>query len=260
MNSGSVHSFGSTAKSLSGSPLGILALFIVLLYAFASLVTAFSGSFVPTERAPLIYFIVVFPFVVLGVFAWLVSQHPTKLYAPRDFQNEDNYVRTIALLAAAQAKSATSASTQSSVDVGAIIATVENTSRQFYVRSGESKALLWVDDHPENNVLERRAFESVGYQVILALSTQQAIEQLETKRFNSIISDMGRQEGPQEGYALLHKIRSSGNRTPFFIYAGSNSQEQREEAIRRGAQGSTNDPSDLFQLVTSANSPNNDTR
>ncbi len=254
MDASSVDSFANTAKSLSGSPLGIIALFIVLLYAFASLVTAFSGSFATNERTPLIYFMVVFPFVVLGVFAWLVSQHPTKLYAPRDFQNEDNYVRTIALLAAAQAKSSTSDGLPSPIDVSAIIATVEKTSRRSDVRiSNERKALLWVDDHPENNVLERRAFESAGYSITLALSTQQAIEQLGAKRFTAIISDMGRKEGPQEGYALLEKIRSSGNQTPFFIYAGSNSQEHRNEAIRRGAQGSTNDPNVLFQLVTSAN-------
>jgi cytochrome c oxidase subunit IV len=67
--------FGETAKSLARNPLGIIALFIVLVYGFASLVTAFAGSFTASERLPLIYFLIFFPVLVLGVFAWLVSRH-----------------------------------------------------------------------------------------------------------------------------------------------------------------------------------------
>ncbi len=61
-------SFGETAKSLARNPLGIIALFIVLVYGFASLVTAFAGSFTSAERLPLIYFLIAFPILVLGVF------------------------------------------------------------------------------------------------------------------------------------------------------------------------------------------------
>ena len=85
--------FGETAKSLSRNPLGIIALFIVLVYGFASLVTLFSGSFTPSERQPLIYFLIAFPILVLIVFAWLVSNHSGKLFAPSDFKDEDNYVK-----------------------------------------------------------------------------------------------------------------------------------------------------------------------
>ncbi len=89
----SVKSFGDTAKSLARNPLGIIALFIVLVYGFASLVTAFAGSFSAGERLPLIWFLVLFPVLVLGVFAWLVSRHGGKLYSPSDFRDEGNYVR-----------------------------------------------------------------------------------------------------------------------------------------------------------------------
>lgn len=61
--------FGDTAKSLARNPLGIIALFIVLVYGFASLVTASAGSFTSAERLPLIYFLVGFPVLVLVVFA-----------------------------------------------------------------------------------------------------------------------------------------------------------------------------------------------
>src|ERR1700752_2731909 len=88
-------SFGETAKSLARNPLGIIALFIVLVYGFAALVTAFTGSFSIAERLPLIYFLVIFPIIVLGVFAWLVSRHSASLFSPGDFRDEKNYVDVI---------------------------------------------------------------------------------------------------------------------------------------------------------------------
>ena len=85
-----------------------------MVYGFASLVTAFAGSFTAGERLPLIYFLICFPVLVLGVFAWLVSKHSGKLFAPSDFRNEDNYVKmqmsVVASLTAATAKSDTPAS------------------------------------------------------------------------------------------------------------------------------------------------------
>jgi prokaryotic YEATS domain len=84
--------FGKTASALSKNPLGIIALFIVLVYGLASMVTVFSGTLPPPERLPLIYFLVLFPVLVLGVFGWLVSQHPRVLYGPSDFRNEAHYV------------------------------------------------------------------------------------------------------------------------------------------------------------------------
>src|SRR5262245_39815866 len=84
--------FGKTASALSKNPLGIIALFIVLVYGLASMVTAFSGSLASSERLPLIYFLVLFPGVVLGVFGWFVSRYPRVLYGPSDFRNEAHYV------------------------------------------------------------------------------------------------------------------------------------------------------------------------
>ena len=63
---------------------------------------------------------------------------------------------------------------------------------------------------------------------------------------------MGRREGPKEGYVLLEKIRKSGDKTPYFIYAGSNSPEHKRLAIEKGAQGSTNIAQELFQMVMNA--------
>lgn len=112
--------------------------------------------------------------------------------------------------------------------------------------------ILWVDDRPENNVYERQAMESMGLEFTLALSTAEALHVLSTRRFAAIISDMGRKEGPQEGYKLLEAIRARDKAIPFFIYAGSSAPHHQREAALRGAQGSTNIAEDLVEMVTRA--------
>lgn len=87
-----LRAFSSTAKSLARNPLGIIALFIVLIYGFASLVVIFSEELSPAAQLPLIWFLALFPVAVLGVFARLVSQHHNKLYAPSDFKDESHFV------------------------------------------------------------------------------------------------------------------------------------------------------------------------
>lgn len=132
---------------------------------------------------------------------------------------------------------------------------VEVVSKAVLKKSSDEswrKRILWVDDRPNNNIYERKAFEAIGLTFTLALSTAEALGILKHERFTAIISDMGRKEGPREGYALLDTIRKQGDRTPFFIYAGSNLPEHKREAQDHGAQGSTNNPQELFQLVTSS--------
>ncbi|WP_428737230.1 pYEATS domain-containing protein [Sulfurimonas sp.] len=83
-----LETFGNTAKDLARNPLGIIALFIVLIYGFAALLIGSSEHLVTTERMPIIWFLTIFPVIVLSVFAWLVSSHHKKLYAPSDFKDE----------------------------------------------------------------------------------------------------------------------------------------------------------------------------
>jgi CheY-like chemotaxis protein len=245
-------SFGETAKGLSKNPLGIIALFIVLVYGLACTVTAFSGSLNCNERLPLIWFLVIFPVLVLAVFAWLVSRHAGKLYSPSDYKNEENYVAVVASLAAATVRRPDNDSAPADVDFRRIAEVVRDAIPQRIAAESESwrNHLLWVDDRPENNVYERNAFEAVGLTFTLALSTHEALEILARNKFAAIISDMGRREGPREGYVLLKQLRDQGDQTPFFIYAGSNLPEHKREAVERGGQGTTNHPQELFQMVT----------
>ncbi len=254
MSNNPISPFGDTAKGLAKNPLGIIALFIVLIYGLASLVTAFAGSLTASERLPLIWFLVIFPVIVLIVFAWLVSRHSGKLFAPSDFRDEENYVKmqmtAVASLVAASTKSDTPAS---ETDIEKIVEAVRQALPAERQKSEDwHNHILWVDDRPNNNVYERRAFEAVGLRFTLTLSTNEALDLLKRNKYAAIISDMGRREGPREGYVLLDTLRREGNQTPFFIYAGSNLPEHKLEAFEHGAQGSTNNPEELFQMVMKA--------
>jgi hypothetical protein len=88
--------FGDIAKKLSVNPLGIIALFIVLVYGIAALVLGISASnFEPGERLPLIWFLVCFPPIVLFTFTWLVAKHHAKLYAPKDFPDPSQFLQIL---------------------------------------------------------------------------------------------------------------------------------------------------------------------
>jgi ActR/RegA family two-component response regulator len=117
---------------------------------------------------------------------------------------------------------------------------------------GAPRKILWVDDRPDNNLYERRAMAAYNIQFELALSTGEALSKLRQTRFDAIISDMGRPPDPQAGYTLLDTLRKSGDLTPFFIYAGSGAPEHTRQALSRGAQGSTNEPSELISSVINA--------
>ena len=88
----SLSTYTDLAKTSTRNPLGIIALFIVLVYGMASLVTGVGSTLTSNERYPLVLFLTLFPPLVLSVFAWLVSQHSEKLYGPGDFKNEENYL------------------------------------------------------------------------------------------------------------------------------------------------------------------------
>lgn len=114
------------------------------------------------------------------------------------------------------------------------------------------KLVLWVDDRPDNNAIERQSMAAYNIDFVLAQSTGHALAALRKQRFDAIISDMGRPPDSRAGYTLLEAVRASGHHTPYFIYAGSKAPAHVREALIRGAQGTTNVGDELLQMLLHA--------
>lgn len=119
------------------------------------------------------------------------------------------------------------------------------------IRRASRSTVLWVDDNPNNNSYERQALEALGVSFVLAISTDEALKKISRQRFDAIISDMGRPPDSRAGYTLIDKLRSSGDQTPFIIYAGSRDPEHIAESRRHGAIGCTNNANELFEMLLS---------
>ncbi|MBN1971178.1 MAG: hypothetical protein JW870_17560 [Candidatus Delongbacteria bacterium] len=93
----SLLNFMKSSKGFAKNPLGIIALFISLIYGFACIVlsTSIDNFKTACERLPLIWFIILFPVLILWVFVYLVKNHHEKLYAPGDFRNEENFLKSM---------------------------------------------------------------------------------------------------------------------------------------------------------------------
>ena len=131
-------------------------------------------------------------------------------------------------------------------------AVVAETVNPRVLRRASQATVLWVDDHPDNNIHERQSLEALGVSFQLATSTEEALDKVAKRHFDVIISDMNRPPDSRAGYTLLENLRTSGDQTPFIIYAGASAPGYKVEARRRGALGSTNRASELFEYVLAA--------
>lgn len=157
---------------------------------------------------------------------------------------------TAALAAAVASRSELGATPEEAVhEARAAVSVVAETVTPQVIRHAGRSTILWVDDMPRNNNYERQSLEALGVSFVTSTSTEDALEKLRTRSFDVIISDLGRPPDSRAGYTLLDKIRASGDKTPFIIYAGSRAPEHQAESKRRGALGCTNSPSELFEMV-----------
>jgi CheY-like chemotaxis protein len=115
------------------------------------------------------------------------------------------------------------------------------------------RLILWVDDNPQHNEAPSAVLKATQANVVQVKSTRQALAQLAARKFDAIVSDMGRWEGPMEGYALLERVRQMGLLTPFFFFsAGGGREENVALALQRGADGSTGSVAELLEQLHKA--------
>lgn len=240
---------GSRAISsrLPLNPLTIVAISLGLVEVVAGL-TIVRGDFLAVcERLPLVYFVVLFPVGVLAMFAWLVAKHSEKLYGPEDLAN---IIRASVSLGAATTKGTSASNKPESIEP--LVRSILSSTPWFTGGHERRREILWVDDEPDSNAFERKFFESLGWSVTCARSTQEALEKHELRRAGVIISDMGRPENDQAGYVLLGKLRKDGDQTPLIIYTSSTSEKQKQATLERQGNGHTALPGELFELVSRA--------
>ena len=122
------------------------------------------------------------------------------------------------------------------------------------------RAILWVDDHPSNNRLERTAFVDLQVDVQACRSTEEALAELrdDPTGYDLVISDWTRHPQQEkdlpEGLRLLREIRASDlpiKAIPLIFYHGLVSETERAERSRlaqsSGATGVTGSPGELLR-------------
>lgn len=134
-------------KGLINNPLGIIGFFLVIVEGMASLVIT-NSSLPDWLNFYLVFFIVLFPFVVLWVFYILVSKHSDKLYAPKDFRDEKHFIEY----------------TRSKFDSTVIktIGNSEDINKQVKVKIDYSKTSVIVNEYIEKGLEIRKELKNKG--------------------------------------------------------------------------------------------------
>jgi len=173
--------FFKTAAEMHRNPLGLIALFIVSVYAIGALVVGFGNeSFYEYPNHPVILFMAIFPVAVLIAFYLLVAYFHTHLYSPSDFIDQTHFFgpSPMALkgfdtgVATSGAQSPVPESDISElnaeyirmIDFGFTLLHQAETLRPRTIRkSGLFKARVWVEPINRDNNLDE--IESVTYHV-----------------------------------------------------------------------------------------------
>ena len=119
--------------------------------------------------------------------------------------------------------------------------------------------VLAVDDEADARQLIKRVLEDCGARVLVAASSEEALELLEQDRPNMIISDIGMPG--EDGYAFIGKVRSlsdkEGGNIPAAALTAFARSEDRTRALRAGFQTHVSkpvEPAELAAVVASLTS------
>lgn len=110
--------------------------------------------------------------------------------------------------------------------------------------------ILWVDDNPQNNAIEKRAFEDRNIAVYAVETTEEALAMLSMyPHYDAVISDMGRNGEPLAGFKLLEEMRARGDETPFYLYTILTSEAQHTLLSEKGGQGAAETREGLYGFI-----------
>lgn len=109
--------------------------------------------------------------------------------------------------------------------------------------------LLWVDDHPENNVAEMNLLRLRGIAVDVAAGNAGAMDLVRRRKYDAVISDIVRND-PSDPRAGLHLPSALGDALsvrPIVIFYTSHLEEIAIDRTR-----TTSSPEDLFAAIAEA--------
>jgi hypothetical protein len=112
-----------------------------------------------------------------------------------------------------------------------------------------NSVVLWVDDRPDNNRIERMSMAPYGIEFVITTTTDEALSKLRGRKFDAVISDMGRPGDAEAGLTLLEAMRKRGDQTACFFYTTPKSSAFTKNVINRGAQGVTYRGDQLLDML-----------
>lgn len=99
---------------------------------------------------------------------------------------------------------------------------------------GENRGrLLLADDEPEPRRAMARVLRHFGYVVDTVADGQEAVEALETNRYDAVLSDISMPT--MDGIALLREVHSQDEDVPVILITGAPAMETAVEALEHGA-------------------------
>ncbi|PZF62395.1 hypothetical protein DEI92_02585 [Curtobacterium sp. MCBD17_034] len=107
--------------------------------------------------------------------------------------------------------------------------------------------ILWVDDHPDNNLHESIAFERLGLAITKTTHPDSALKYLRSLRYDVVITNWGRQDGTPVA-DFVRQVASSYPGATVMVYT-SPTQVSAGEAGRSGADLVTADPRVLLGSI-----------
>lgn len=118
------------------------------------------------------------------------------------------------------------------------------------------RRVLWIDDHPENNVYEVQALQRKDVTVDQARSTADGLDAVlhATVPYDVVITDIGRKENgedhPQAGLEFIRQFRKEDSDRPVFVYASAAAVGRlSEEITAAGASGATSSATELLEML-----------
>jgi CheY-like chemotaxis protein len=118
------------------------------------------------------------------------------------------------------------------------------------------RRVLWIDDHPENNVYEIQALHRKDVAVDQVTTTADGLNAVlhATLPYDVVITDIGRKENgedrPQAGLDFIQRMRKADPKTPVFVYASAAAVGRLSEQITAaGASGATSSATELLEML-----------